>query len=49
MSKTGRKSVYNTNIKSYFQDISVWTRNGVAERSMAKALGILYSTFNKYK
>lgn len=49
MSKTGRKSVYDTNIKPYFQDIRAWARDGVTERSMAKALGISYSTFNKYK
>lgn len=49
MSKTGRKSVYDTNIKPYFQDIRAWARDGVTERSMAQALGISYSTFNKYK
>lgn len=49
MVKRGRKNVYDEKIKSRFDDIAKWVRNGVTERSIAKNLGIAYSTFNKYK
>lgn len=49
MGKIGRKNVYDTKIKPRLDEISEWSKNGVTERSMAKTLGIAYSTFNKYK
>lgn len=47
--KSGRKSVYETKIKSRFEDIKKWLTGGATERQVAAALGIAYSTFNKYK
>lgn len=47
--KRGRKNVYDEKIKARFDDIARWARNGATERSIAKNLGIAYSTFNKYK
>lgn len=49
MSKPGRKSLYETNVKSRFNDIECWAKNGATERQIAKNLGIGYSTFNEYK
>lgn len=46
---TGRKSVYEDKIKSRFDDIERWLKGGATERQVAAALGISYSTFNKYK
>lgn len=46
---SGRKSVYEEKIKSRFDDIKKWKENGANERQIANALGIAYSTFNKYK
>ena len=47
--KRGRKNIYNSKIKSRFKDIAKWSKEGATERSIAKKLGISYSTFNKYK
>lgn len=47
--KKGRKNVYEEKIKSRFEDIKKWVEQGVTEKSIAKQLGIAYSTFNKYK
>ncbi len=49
MSKTGRKNVYDTKIRPRLNEVAEWAKNGATERSMAKALGVAYSTFNKYK
>lgn len=49
MAKRGRKSVYETKIKSKFSDIAEWVRKGATERSIAKRLGVSVSTFEKYK
>lgn len=46
---SGRKSVYEVKIKSRFHDITNWLKGGATERQVAQALGIAYSTFNKYK
>lgn len=46
---SGRKSVYEDKIKSRFHDIESWIKGGATERQVAQALGIAYSTFNKYK
>lgn len=45
----GRKSVYEIKIKSRFADIEKWLKGGANERQVAQALGVAYSTFNKYK
>lgn len=45
----GRKSVYDLKIKSRFKDIEKWLKGGATERQVSQALGIAYSTFNKYK
>lgn len=49
MAKTGRKSAYEEKIKSRFSDIEKWLKGGATERQVANALGVAYSTFNKYK
>lgn len=49
MSERGRKSIYDEKIKSRFKDISKWINKGETEKSIAKKLGVSYSTFNKYK
>ena len=46
---SGRKSVYEEKIKSRFDDIEKWLKGGATERQVANALGVAYSTFNKYK
>lgn len=46
---SGRKSIYEDKIKSRFKDIEKWLKGGATERQVAEALGIAYSTFNKYK
>ena len=45
----GRKNVYDSKIKPRFDDIKKWLEKGATERSIAKNLGIAYSTLNKYK
>ncbi len=49
MASSGRKSVYEEKIKSRFADIEKWLKGGATERQVASALGVAYSTFNKYK
>lgn len=49
MAKTGRKSAYDEKIKSRFADIEKWLKGGASEKQVAAALGVAYSTFNKYK
>lgn len=45
----GRKSVYEEKVKRRFDDIERWVKGGATERQIAKALGVGYSTFNRYK
>lgn len=45
----GRKSVYDEKIKCRFDDIERWLKAGASEKQVAGALGVAYSTFNKYK
>lgn len=45
----GRKNVYDSKIKPRFDEIKEWCKKGATERSIAKKLGVAYSTFNKYK
>lgn len=47
--KRGRKSKYETDVKSHFTQIKEWLENGATERQVAENLGIGYSTFNRYK
>lgn len=46
--KVGRKSKYQV-IKDNFSYIDKQLNNGASEKQVAKALGIAYSTWNKYK
>lgn len=45
----GRKNVYDSKIKPRLDEIKEWCKKGATERSIAKKLGVAYSTFNKYK
>lgn len=45
----GRKNVYDSKIKPYFEEIKQWVAKGATEKSIAKRLDVGYSTFNKYK
>lgn len=47
--KRGRKNAYDERIRPRFPEIAEWARKGVTEKSIAKQLGVAYSTFNKYK
>lgn len=49
MSNSGRKNVYDSKIKPKFQKIAELAQKGVTEKDIAKAIGVSYSTFNKYK
>ena len=46
--KVGRKSKYKV-IKDNFEYIDKQLNNGASEKQIAEALGIAYSTWNKYK
>lgn len=45
--KTTRR--YREYVEPRYDEISVWARDGVSEKEMAKRLGIAYSTFREYK
>ena len=47
--KTGRRSVYETNVKPYFDYIKKWLVNGATEKQVAEQLKIAYSTWNNFK
>lgn len=47
--KTGRRSVYETNVKPYFDYIKKWLINGATEKQVAEQLKIAYSTWNNFK
>lgn len=47
--KTGRKSAYEERIEPRLDEIKKWIERGYTEKSIAKQLGVAYSTFNKYK
>lgn len=49
MTKRGRKSAYDTKIKSRFDEIAEWVRNGATEASIMKSLGISHTTWARYK
>lgn len=49
MAKKGRKSVYDTNIKPRFSEITQWLQNGATERQIADNLGVSLSSFYKWK
>jgi hypothetical protein len=46
--KPKRPSKYDTNVKPYLDAIAAWTRNGVIDKDIAKALKVAYSTFREY-
>ena len=49
MAGRGRKGIYELKIKPRFSDIEKWLKGGATEKQVSQALGIAYSTFNKYK
>ena len=49
MAKTGRKSVYDTDIKPHIDEIKTAVANGATVTEIAKALGVAESTLYKYK
>ena len=48
-SNAGRKSVYDTNVKPYFDYIKKWLVNGATEKQVAENLDIAYSSWNNFK
>ena len=48
MAKTGRKNVYDSNIKPRFDEITEWLRNGATDKQIYENLGITKETFYKY-
>lgn len=49
MGRGGRKSAYESRIKSRFDEISEWCASGATDKIIAFNLGISESTFFKYK
>lgn len=47
--KRGRKGLYETHIKPYFEQIDKMLNDGASEEQVANALGVSYSSFNNYK
>ena len=47
--KRGRKSLYDTHIKPFFEQIDKMLNDGASEEQVAKALDVSYSSFNNYK
>lgn len=47
--KVGRKSLYESHIKPYLDQIDKWLNQGASEKQIAENLNIAYSTWNKYK
>lgn len=48
-SNRGRKNAYDSKIAPRFDEIKKWVNEGCTEKSIAKALGIGYSTLAYYK
>ncbi|MEE0740779.1 MAG: transposase [Emergencia sp.] len=44
-----RKSKYETHVKPYLTVIAAWCRNGATDETIAKKLGVAYSTFRTYR
>ena len=47
--KRGRKGLYETHVKPFFEKIDKMLNDGASEEQVANALGISYSSFNNYK
>lgn len=47
--KRGRKGLYETHVKPFFEKIEKMLNEGASEEQVAEALGISYSSFNNYK
>ena len=45
----GRKSMYESHVKPFFETIEELLNGGASEKIVAKSLGISYSAWNKYK
>ena len=43
------KNKYETHVKPYIEAVKAWRRKGATEESIAKKMGVAYSTFRKYK
>lgn len=49
MSKGGRPSKYDTDVKPRLEEISEWLRIGATDKEIAENLGIAAATFGEYK
>lgn len=47
--KRGRKGLYETHVKPFFEQIDKMLNDGASEEQVAESLGISYSSFNNYK
>ena len=47
--KRGRRGLYETHVKPFFEQIDKMLNEGASEEQVAKALGISYSSFSNYK
>jgi hypothetical protein len=47
--KRGRRCLYETHVKPFFEQIDTWLNDGASEEQVANALGVSYSSFNNYK
>lgn len=47
--KRGRRGLYETHVKPFFERIDKMLNDGASEEQVADALGISYSSFNNYK
>lgn len=47
--KRGRKGLYETHIKPYFEQIDEMLNNGASEEQIAEHLKVSYSSWNNYK
>lgn len=47
--KVGRRGLYETHIKPYFDKIEEYLNQGAAEHQVAEALGVSYASWNNYK
>lgn len=45
----GRRSKYDTHVKSRFEEIKKWCKRGATDKEIYKALGISKDAFYKYK
>jgi hypothetical protein len=49
MAKAGRRCLYDTHIKPFFEQIEKMLNDGASEEQVAEALDVSYSSWNNYK